>query len=114
MSRWNDIIRAGSATRRDARSRIAKGQTACQSRRMQTGTAIVVGAAILAATGAATAWMVQPRYSLANPGQGVTVRLDRRTGELLGCERLDCHPILTDAKMVSAVPAPPLGFNVVE
>jgi hypothetical protein len=67
---------------------------------MQTGRAIIAGAVILAATGAASAWALQPRYSLANPGQGVTVRLDRQTGDMMGCQRLACSAIVKGNKAV--------------
>jgi len=68
---------------------------------MQTSRAIVAAAVIIAGTGAATAYMLQPRYSLANPGQGVTVRLDRKTGDMMGCEGLTCRPVVEGGKAIS-------------
>lgn len=81
---------------------------------MQTGRAIIIGAAIIAAAGGVTAWMVQPRYSLANPGQGVTVRLDRRTGDLMGCQQLECRLVVKGGQPIAApeIPPPPPGYAI--
>jgi hypothetical protein len=67
---------------------------------MQTGKAIVAGAIIIAATGAATAWAIQPRYSLTNVGGGASIRLNRASGDMIGCERLACAPIVKGDKAV--------------
>lgn len=72
--------------------------------RMDTGKAIVAGAIIIAATGALTAWAIQPRYSLTNPGWGVTVRLDRAGGDMIGCERLTCRSIVVNGKPTAPNP----------
>jgi len=61
---------------------------------MQTGRAILAAGIIVAATGGATAWVIQPRYTLVNAGAGLTVRLDRNSGDMIGCERLQCAPIV--------------------
>lgn len=70
---------------------------------MQTGRAIIASAFILAATGAATAWAIQPRYSLTNPGGGTTMRLNRASGNLVGCVRLTCRAL---ANGETVLPAP--------
>jgi hypothetical protein len=81
---------------------------------MQTARAIVLSAVIVAATGAATAWAIAPRYSLTNVGQGVSIRLDRSSGDLLGCRELDCRKIADKAGAVSdATPPLPPGFELV-
>ena len=63
---------------------------------MQTAKAIVVSALIVSAVGAYTAWAVQPRFSLANPGGGLTVRLDRSSGDMIACHQLACSTIVKD------------------
>lgn len=81
---------------------------------MQTARAIIVASVIVAATGAATAWAVAPRYSLTNVGQGVSIRLDRSSGDMLGCRELDCRPIANKAGAVAeTIPPPPPGFELV-
>lgn len=81
---------------------------------MQTARAIILSAVIVAATGAATAWAIAPRYSMTNVGQGVSIRLDRSSGDLLGCRGLDCMPIANRAGAIKQeIPAPPPGFEIV-
>ena len=61
---------------------------------MRTGWAIIIAAVIVGAAGIAAAYLAAPRFALGNPGGGVSVRLDRRTGDMIGCERLDCQPVV--------------------
>lgn len=72
---------------------------------MQTGKAIIAGAIILAATGAATAWAIQPRYSITNVGGEITMRLNRASGNLVGCVRLTCRA-LANGETVLPPPTP--------
>lgn len=65
---------------------------------MQTGKAILAGAFIVSGIGAVTAWAIQPRYSLTNVGGGTSIRLNRATGDMVGCERLACAPIVRGDK----------------
>jgi hypothetical protein len=65
---------------------------------MQTGRAIIIAASIVAATGGAAAYYGPPRYSMTNPGGGVSIRLDRRSGDMMGCAGLDCQPIIKGDK----------------
>jgi hypothetical protein len=81
---------------------------------MQTGWSIIIGAVLISGVGAATAFALQPRYSLGNPGQGITIRLDRKTGDLLGCERLVCRLIVSGDTIAEApIPAPPAGYRII-
>lgn len=94
-------------------SGIADRQTAWQAQRMRTGWAIIIAAVIIAATGSLTAWALTPRYSMSNPGAGVTIRLNRASGDLLGCERLACRPIVEGQTVLpEQVPPPPTGYTV--
>lgn len=77
---------------------------------MTTARAIIIAAVILAVVGAATAYLVTPRYSLTNPGQGVTIRLDRAGGDMIGCERLACRQIVKGSAPVADPAALPPGF----
>lgn len=85
---------------------------------MQTGRAIIIGAALLAVAGAGSAFYMTPRYSLTNPGGGVTVRLDRQSGDMMGCAYLECAPIVAGGKPVKTesetIPPPPPGFTIVK
>jgi hypothetical protein len=67
---------------------------------VDTGKAIVIGATIIAAAGAGTAWAIQPRYSLTNVGGGNSIRLDKASGDMIGCAGLDCEPIAASGKLV--------------
>ena len=67
---------------------------------MQTGRAIIIAAVVVAASGAATAWATTPRYTLTNPGAGLTVRLDRSTGDMIGCRQMECAPIVANGQAV--------------
>lgn len=67
---------------------------------MQTGKAIIAGAVIIATTGAVTAWAIQPRYSLTNVGDGTSIRLNRASGDMIGCERLACAPLAKGDSLV--------------
>lgn len=84
---------------------------------MQTGKAIILAAVILAGAGAATAWAIQPRYSLTNPRANFTVRLNRTSGDMIGCEGLTCQPMMKGDKVVKIelngpIPPPPPGYKL--
>lgn len=81
---------------------------------MQTGRAIIIASVIVAAVGGATAWAVAPRYSLTNVGQGVSIRLDRSSGDMLGCRELDCRQIANKpGALAETTPPLPPGFELV-
>ena len=85
------------------------GTTAAQGgAAMDTGKAIIISALIVAATGAATATLLQPRYSLTNVGAGHAIRLNRSSGDLMGCARLSCWPIVRDDKPVDPYKGDPI------
>ena len=75
---------------------------------MQTGHALIAAAAILVIGGGVAAYTATPRYSLGNPGAGVSVRLDRRSGDMLGCQGMDCRAIVANGRAVPPAPMPPL------
>ncbi|WP_394648160.1 hypothetical protein [uncultured Sphingomonas sp.] len=79
---------------------------------MDTGKAIIVAATALAVLGGAAVWAVQPRFSLTNIGEGASIRLDRRSGNMLGCERLRCRQIVEGDKIVRDPTELPAGFAV--
>jgi hypothetical protein len=66
---------------------------------MDTGKGLIGAAAILVIGGGVAAYAALPRYSLGNPGGGVSVRLDRRSGDMIVCEALACRPLVADGKI---------------
>lgn len=60
---------------------------------MTTPHAIIIAAILIVAGGAGAAWLATPRYSMVNAGQGVSIRLDRFGGGMVGCRHLDCAAI---------------------
>lgn len=77
---------------------------------MQTGPALIAAAAILVVGGGVAAYTSAPRYSLGNPGGGVSVRLDRRSGDMMACQGMDCRAVIADDKAVPATPPIPAGW----
>jgi hypothetical protein len=76
---------------------------------MQTGRAIIAAAAILTIGRGVAAYTATPRYSLGNPGAGVSVRLDRRSGDMMACQGMDCRAVIANGRAVSATPPIPVG-----
>ncbi|HEX8413092.1 MAG TPA: hypothetical protein VF637_04310 [Sphingomicrobium sp.] len=62
-----------------------------------------MSALIVSAVGAYTAWAVQPRFSLVNAGTGLTVRLDRSSGDMIACRQTACATIVEDNLPVKQV-----------
>ena len=88
---------------------------------MTTARAVLLSALLIAiAIGGATWWSVPrlgdaSRYSLVNAGDGIVMRLDRRTGQLIACRDSNCSE-LADANgtvaKAKAIPAPPPGYTL--
>ena len=94
---------------------------------MTTASAVLLSAVLIAlASGGATWWAVARlaeanRYQMVNLGGGVTVRLNRQTGDLVGCEGLECREMTKGEKIIAAqkhesreteVPPPPAGATL--
>jgi hypothetical protein len=84
---------------------------------MTVARSIIIAAMIVVLGGGAIAWALTPRYSMTNVGQGISIRLDRMSGGMIGCQLLDCRPIddLSAEKPWDkdpAVPTPPPGFTI--
>jgi hypothetical protein len=81
---------------------------------MDTGRSVIIASALLVVGGGVAAYAVTPRYSLANPGGGISVRLDRRGGDMIACRDMACRALVEGSKIVPAeiVPAPPPGFKL--
>jgi len=82
---------------------------------MTPARAIIIGSLILSATTAIAVHFTIPRYSLANIGDGHTVRLDRTSGDMIGCTQNECAPIVAGNKVLFPAqpksPPPPPGFH---
>lgn len=61
--------------------------------------ALIAAALILVIGGGLAAFLVLPRYSLTNVGQGVSIRLDRMRGDMIGCEGTACRELVKGEKI---------------
>ena len=73
--------------------------------RMTTARAVLLSALLIAiAIGGATWWSVPrlgdaSRYSLVNAGDGIVMRLDRQTGDLIACRLEQCRQMARGDKL---------------
>ena len=92
---------------------------------MTTARAVLLSAGLIALAIVGTAWWSTERtaemnrYQLINAGGGATVRLDRESGELIGCRDDQCRQLTTGESITSPIersaatmPAPPPGYTL--
>lgn len=92
---------------------------------MTTSRAVLFSALLIALAIAGAAWWITERaaganrYQLINVGSGATVRLDRQTGDLIGCRADQCRQLARGESITSpmgqraaTMPAPPPGFTL--
>ncbi|MBB4155309.1 hypothetical protein GGQ80_003229 [Sphingomonas jinjuensis] len=69
---------------------------------MRTGWAIIIAAIIVGLSGVVGARQYRPDYSLTNLGAGATMRLDNRSGDMIGCVRFACRDVVRNGRPLPA------------